>query len=174
LLVIPGDLEYTNGKAVLSTLESHGFTRENTDIVVGNHDTKNDVQMWLGNNRTFGEVKFNFAGDKLALFNIDANIRFDCSSPQFEILKSQIESSKVYFRIAVVHQPFVTVKSDHPPNGQFDCYDPLFRTGKIDAVLQAHNHNYLDSIRLQIWALGFFIFSRTQLINSILFLRSRL
>jgi len=142
LLVIPGDLEYTNGKAVLSTLESHGFTRENTDIVVGNHDTKNDVQMWLGNNRTFGEVKFNFAGDKLALFNIDANIRFDCSSPQFEILKSQIESSKVYFRIAVVHQPFVTVKSDHPPNGQFDCYDPLFRTGKIDAVLQAHNHNY--------------------------------
>ncbi|HKQ22330.1 MAG TPA: hypothetical protein VJS91_09845, partial [Nitrososphaeraceae archaeon] len=30
LLVIPGDLEYTNGKAVLSTLESHGFTRENT------------------------------------------------------------------------------------------------------------------------------------------------
>jgi len=42
----------------------------------------------------------------------------------------------------VVHQPFVTVKSDHPPNGEFDCYDPLFRTGKIDGVLQAHNHNY--------------------------------
>jgi hypothetical protein len=36
----------------------------------------------------------------------------------------------------------VTVKSDHPPNGEFNCYDPLFRTGGIDGVLQAHNHNY--------------------------------
>jgi hypothetical protein len=142
LLVIPGDFEYTNGKAILSALESHGFTRENTDIVVGNHDSGNEVKSWLGNNRTFGEVKFNFAGDKLALFNIDANIKFDCSSPQFEILKSQIESSQAYYKFAIVHQPFVTVKSEHPPNGQFDCYDPLFRTGKIDAVLQAHNHNY--------------------------------
>jgi predicted phosphodiesterase len=142
VLVIAGDLEYTSGKQVLSDLESNGFTKENTDIVVGNHDSKNDVQTWLGNNRTFGEVKFDFSGDKLAFFNIDANIKFDCSSPQFKTLKSQIESSRAFFRFAVVHQPFVTVKSDHPPNGEFDCYHPLFRAGGIDAVLQAHNHNY--------------------------------
>lgn len=142
LLVIPGDFEYTNGKVVLSTLESHGFTRENTDIVVGNHDSGNNVMTWLGNNRTFGQFKFDLSGNRLALFNIDANTKFDCSSPQFEILKSQIESSIASYKLAVVHQPFVTVKSEHPPNGQFDCYDPLFRTGKIEAVLQAHNHNY--------------------------------
>ena len=142
ILIIPGDLEYSNGKEVLSNLESHGFTRENTDIVVGNHDTENTVKTWLGNNRTFGEVKFDFSGEKLALFNIDANIKFDCSSPQFKILKTQIESSKAFYRFAVVHQPFVTVKSDHPPNGKFDCYDPLFRLSKMDGVLQAHNHNY--------------------------------
>lgn len=100
------------------------------------------MQSWLGNNRTFGEVKFDFSGDKLALFNIDANIKFDCISPQFEILKSQIESNKAFYKFAVVHQPFVTVKSDHPPNGEFNCYDPLFREGKINGVLQAHNHNY--------------------------------
>jgi hypothetical protein len=46
------------------------------------------------------------------------------------------------YKIAVVHEPFVTVKSTHPPNGQFDCYVPVFRAGGIDAVLQAHNHNY--------------------------------
>lgn len=142
VLIIPGDLEYSNGKDVLSNLESHGFTKENTDIVVGNHDTVNTVKTWLGNNRTFGEVKFDFSGDKLSLFNIDANMRFDCSSPQFEILKTQIESSASFYRIVVVHHPFVTVKSDHPSNGEFDCYDPMFRAGGIDGVLQAHNHNY--------------------------------
>jgi len=142
VLIIPGDLEYSNGNEVLSNFQSHGFTKKNTDIVVGNHDLGNDVQAWLGKNRTFGEIKFDFLGDKLDLFNIDSNIRLDCSSPQFKILKSQIESSKALFRFAVVHQPFVTVKSDHPSNGQFDCYDPLFRIGKIDGVLQAHNHNY--------------------------------
>ena len=100
------------------------------------------MKTWLGNNRTFGEINFNLSGNKLALFNIDANIKFDCSSPQFEILKSQMELSKAFYRFAVVHQPFVTVKSDHPPNGEFDCYDQMFRAGRIDGVLQAHNHNY--------------------------------
>jgi len=99
VLIIPGDFEYTNGQKVLSDLQSHGFTKENTDIVVGNHDSGKDVKMWLNNNRTFGQVKFDFSGNKLALFNIDANTKFD-------------------------------------------CYDPLFRTGGIDGVLQAHNHNY--------------------------------
>lgn len=142
LLVIAGDFEYTDGKEVLSNLQAHGFTRENTDIVVGNHDYANEVRTWLVVDKTFGQVKFESSGDKLALFNIDANIKFDCSSPQFKILKSQIESSKAFYRFVVVHQPFVTVKSDNPPNGQFDCYDPLFRAGNIDGVLQAHNHNY--------------------------------
>ena len=142
VLIIPGDLEYSNGNAVLSELESHGFTRENTDIVVGNHDSGKDVMIWLGRNQTFGEVKFDFLNNKLALFNIDSNTNFDCSTPQFETLKSQIESSNARYKFVVVHHPFVTVKSDHPPNGEFDCYHPLFRTGGIDGVLQAHNHNY--------------------------------
>jgi predicted phosphodiesterase len=138
-LIIPGDFEYSNGKEVLSIFQSHGFTKENTDIVVGNHDSGKEVKKWLDNKRTFGQVQF---GDKLALFNIDSNIKFDCSSPQFEILKSQIESSRALYKFAVVHEPFVTVKSRHAPNGEFDCYDPVFRAGGIDGVLQAHNHNY--------------------------------
>jgi predicted phosphodiesterase len=141
-LILTGDFEYSNGNNVLSELQSHGFTKENTDIVVGNHDSGNDVTKWLGNDRTFGQVQFGFSGDKLALFNIDANINFDCSSPQFDTLKSQIESSGALYKFAVVHEPFVTVKSTHTPNGQFDCYDPMFRAGGIDGVLQAHNHNY--------------------------------
>ena len=87
-LILTGDFEYSNGNKVLTDLQSHGFTRENTDIVIGNHDSASDVTNWLGNDRTFGQVQFGFSGDKLALFNIDANINFDCSSPQFDTLKS--------------------------------------------------------------------------------------
>jgi predicted phosphodiesterase len=141
-LILTGDFEYSNGKKVLSDLQSHGFTRENTDIVLGNHDSQQDVKAWLNEKQTFGQNSFAFASDKLALFNIDANTKFDCSSPQFEVLKSQIESSKALYKFAVVHEPFVTVKSEHPENGQFKCYDPMFRAGGIDGVLQAHNHNY--------------------------------
>jgi len=141
-LILTGDFEYSNGNKVLSDLQSHGFTKANTDIVVGNHDSEQDVEAWLNEKVTFGQVNFAFATDRLALFNIDANSRFDCSSPQFKDLKSQIESSKALYKFAVIHQPFVTVKSEHPDNGQFSCYDPVFRAGGIDGVLQAHNHNY--------------------------------
>jgi len=142
VLIIAGDFEYSSGDSVLSTLESYGFTKDNADIVVGNHDSGQDVKDWLNNNRTFGQVDFTFSGNRLALFNINANIKFDCSSPQFKILKSQIESSNAWYKLAIVHQPFVTVESTHPPNGEFECYDPMFRAGGIDGVLQAHNHNY--------------------------------
>ena len=110
-LIIPGDFEYSNGKEVLSNFQSHGFTKANTDIVVGNHDSGSEVMTWLDNDRTSGQVMFDFSANKLALFNMDANIKFDCTSPQFETLKSEIESSKAWFKFAVVHQPFVTVKS---------------------------------------------------------------
>ena len=142
ILVIPGDFEYTNGQKVLAYLQSHGFTKDNTDIVVGNHDSGQEVKNWLDSDRTYGQVNFASAGNRLSLFNIDANIGFDCSSPQFKLLKTQIKQSQALFKFAVVHQPFVTVKSVHPPNGEFNCYDPMFRENKIDAVLQAHNHNY--------------------------------
>ena len=141
-LILPGDFEYSNGNKVLSDLKSHGFTKGNTDIVVGNHDSGQDVKTWLNEKQTFGQVEFAFAPDRLALFNIDANTKFDCSSPQFEDLKSQIESSKALYKFAVIHEPFVTVESEHPENGQFNCYDPVFRAAGIDGVLQAHNHNY--------------------------------
>jgi hypothetical protein len=143
-LLLAGDFEYTDGKAVLDDLTKHGFSKNNSDIVVGNHDFAKDVNSWLGTNTTFG--KHVFAQGKLAVFNIDANIQFDCSSPQFLTVKSIIEQSQSQYKIALVHQPFVTVKSKHPDNGQFDCYNPMFKANNIIAVLQAHNHNYQKEI----------------------------
>ena len=143
-LLLAGDFEYTNGKAVLDDLTKHGFSKNNSDIVVGNHDSAKDVNSWLGTNTTFG--KHVFAQGKVAVFNIDANIQFDCSSPQFLTVKSNIEQSQAQFKIALVHQPFVTVKSEHPDNGQFDCYNPMFKANNVTAILQAHNHNYQKEI----------------------------
>jgi len=139
-MLLAGDFEYTDGKAVLDDITKHGFNKNNSDIVVGNHDSARDVNSWLGTNTTFGT--YDFAQGKLAVFNIDANIKFDCTSPQFKTIKSNIEKSQAQYKIALVHQPFVTVKSKHPDNGQFDCYNPMFEANHVSAVLQAHNHNY--------------------------------
>ncbi len=143
-LLLAGDFEYTNGKAVLDDLTKHGFSKNNSDIVVGNHDSGSNVNSWLGTNRTFRT--HDFAQCNLAVFNIDANTNFDCSSPQFLIIKSNIEQSRAQYKFALVHQPFVTVKSKHPDNGQFNCYNPMFKANNVSAVLQAHNHNYQKEI----------------------------
>ena len=132
------------GEAVLGDLTKHGFSKNNSDIVVGNHDSAKDVNSWVGTDTTFG--KHVFAQGRLAVFNIDANIPFDCSSPQFLTVKSIIEQSQSQYKITLVNQPFVTVKSQHPDNGQFDCYNPMFKANNIIAVLQAHNHNYQKEI----------------------------
>jgi hypothetical protein len=142
ILIVPGDYAYSSGTEVLSKLESFGFTEENTNVAVGNHDSGQEVKDWMDSRNTFGKTEFNFTEGKLALFNVNANMDFDCSSDQYSELKEQIESSDAWYKFAVVHQPFVTVKSKHPPNGEFDCYDSMFRKGGIDGVLQAHNHNY--------------------------------
>ncbi|HEX9318047.1 MAG TPA: metallophosphoesterase [Nitrososphaeraceae archaeon] len=143
-LLLAGDFEYTDGKAVLDDLSKHGFNKNNSDIVVGNHDSGSNVNSWLGTNRTFG--KHDFAQRKLSVFNIDANTKFGCSSPQFLIIKSNIEQSQAQYKFALVHQPFVTVKSTHSDNGQFNCYNPMFKANNASAVLQAHNHNYQKEI----------------------------
>jgi hypothetical protein len=143
-LLLAGDFEYTDGKAVLDDLSKHGFNKNNSDIVVGNHDSGSNVNSWLGTNRTFG--KHDFAQGNLSVFNIDANTKFDCSSPQYLIVKSNIEQSQAQYKFAMVHQPFVTVKSKHPDNGQFNCYNPMFKANNVSAVLQAHNHNYQKEI----------------------------
>lgn len=143
-LLLAGDFEYTDGNAVLDDLTKHGFSKNNSDIVVGNHDSGRNVNSWLGTNKTFG--KHDFAQGKLAVFNIDANIKFDCSSPQFRTIKSNIEQSQAQYKFALVHQPFVTVKSEHPDNGQFNCYNPVFQANNVTAVLQAHNHNYQKEV----------------------------
>ena len=79
-------------KLVLMNLTKHGFNKNNSDIVIGNHDSAKDVNSWLGTDSTFG--KYDFAQGNLAVFNIDANIQFDCSSPQFKTIMSNIEQSQ--------------------------------------------------------------------------------
>jgi hypothetical protein len=65
-------------------------------------------------------------------FDVDANTKFDCSSPQYRILQSQIENSEAWYKFVLVHQPFVTAKSEHDPNGQFDCYHAMFKANGVD------------------------------------------
>ncbi len=141
-LVIPGDFEYSSGSGVLDKIKAHGFSGSNTILAVGNHDSCNDVKAFVG--ECYGGT---FAGNGYMQFIvINANSGFGCSGSQYDTVKGAIESSDAWYNIAVVHQPFVTVKSDHGPNGQFSCFHSLFKANGVNLVLQAHNHNYQKEI----------------------------
>lgn len=139
VLIIPGDYCYDSCAQVIAKLKTAGFDSKNTAIILGNHDSKSETNAFNGRSITYGT--WNLAS-KLGIFGIDANTAFTCDSTQFKALKDQMDSSDAWYNIPVVHQPFVTVKSDHGPNGQFSCWDPLFRGNSASLVLQAHNHNY--------------------------------
>jgi predicted phosphodiesterase len=136
--ILAGDYSYTNGPAVLDKAAAAGFTKSNTIVAVGNHDSCSSVKAYLGNSlcyykKTLGNIEF---------FVMDANSGFDCSGTQFQTISGMIESSSATHKVVVVHQPFVTVKSTHGPNGQFSCYGSIFQSNGVDVVAQAHNHNY--------------------------------
>ena len=148
--IIPGDYAYNSASGVFTKLDNAGYTKGDTAIALGNHDNEGTTKGWTGMSNAYGTVVFDDAktiegiNSYLAVFLIDGNDDFDCSSTQFNFMKDQIQGDEAWYKFAVVHQPFVTEKgsSAHGPNGQFACWDPLFRGNGVDAVLQAHNHNY--------------------------------
>ncbi len=154
-IVMPGDFAYNNGKVVLDNLVSHGFTKTNTQIAVGNHDNCSTVKAWLGSASCYGQ---RFLTDKVAVETIDANSQFDCSGAQFLKVKSDLESSDAWYNLVNIHQPFATVKSDHAPNGNFACYHAVFKANGVNLVAQAHNHNwqyaFIDGITYGVFGTG--------------------
>ncbi len=151
--LVAGDLWYTSSCSVwLSAVQKLGWTKDNSDLVRGNHDDDpNCISNFNGLSQTYGVKTFG----PLAVFNIDANIKFDCSSPQATTLKTVMEQNKSPYKIAMVHQPFVTGKTTHSNNGQFNCYQSIFKTNNIQAVLQGHNHdNQLFNIDGIIYTVG--------------------
>lgn len=138
-LILPGDFGYSSGQGVLDKLTAAGFTKSNTEIVLGNHDSCSLIKSWSGDDACFGD---RFLNDKIAVFAIDGNSNFGCGTTQYNQIKSDIEGSDAWYNIPAVHQPFVTGPSHHSPNGQQECYQTLFSDNGIDLVLEAHNHNY--------------------------------
>lgn len=136
--ILAGDYAYTNGPAVLDKAATAGFSKANTVVAVGNHDSCSAVKAYLGNSlcyykKTLANVDF---------FVMDGNSGFDCSGTQFQTIMGMINSSSATHKVVVIHEPFVTVQSTHSPNGKFSCYGPEFESNGVDVVAQAHNHNY--------------------------------
>lgn len=139
-LFIIGDYGYSSCQGVVDKLTAAGFSKTNSRIIEGNHDCAAVTKAFNGDSSLYSSS--NFASGKISLFSLDGNTALDCSSAQFVAMKPKIQSSDAWYNIAAIHQPFVTVKSTHGANGQFACWDPLFRANGVNLVLEAHNHNY--------------------------------
>ena len=144
VFVLPGDFAYSSASGVKTKLADGGFTKDNTVLANGNHDSCSFVTSFTGMANCYG--LFNLSNSRVNSFvsfiTIDANSAFGCTSSQFNTVKSKMESSDAWYNVVVVHQPFVTAPSKHGVNGQFDCYNPLFKANGVKLVMQAHNHNY--------------------------------
>jgi hypothetical protein len=141
IVIVAGDYCYDSCQGVVDKLKASGFTKANTAIILGNHDSATFTKNFNGFTSTYGTWNLDPDG-KIAIFGIDGNTGFGCSSTQFTKMKDQISSSDGWYNLAVIHQPFVTVDSDHSGNGQYSCWNPLFAGNGVNLVLQAHNHNY--------------------------------
>lgn len=138
-LVIPGDYAYSSAAGVQSKVKAV-FPEGRTIVANGNHDQCSNVKSWISVTTCYYQKS---ASDgRVDFMVLDANSGFDCIGTQFQTMKSKMESSDAWYKVVVIHQPFATVKSQHGPNGQFDCWNPVFQSNGVNLVAQAHNHNY--------------------------------
>ena len=134
-----GDIGYSNIKCVLDDRSAHGFNGANSRIARGNHDgSGSEIMTWLGSQTTWNHKTF--AGGELEVFVVDANTNM--GGQQFTDIKTWLSASQAIYKIVVVHQPFVTVASTHPNNGQFGVYHELFKQFGVNVIVEGHNHNY--------------------------------
>jgi hypothetical protein len=140
--VVLGDYGYKSCPSVIDKLHQAGWSQDNAVIIEGNHDCSANTKTFNGWSQLYGNTNFPNIDGKMSVFAIDGNQALDCSSTQFKAMKDKLDSSDAWYNIPAIHQPFVTVKTQHGVNGQFNCWDPLFRNNGVTHVLQAHNHNY--------------------------------
>jgi predicted phosphodiesterase len=144
IIAVHGDLDYNSISNVFNRLAQQGYTADKLFVSDGNHDNCSDIQQYLGVNscvysKTYSNGKVLIQGMK------GSESSMPCNDGQYNDVKTAISTNRQY-EVISIHQPFVTVKSDHPPNGGFNCYNPLFKSSGVDAVLQGHNHNYQSAI----------------------------
>ena len=146
--IITGDLWHGNSSDKWFALaEDKGFEPSNTNIAVGNHDSKGqEIKKWLGETSTWNMKSF--ADGKVDICAINSNSKpnsyfdFKLGSTQFTDIKNKLGASNAMYKICTIHHPFMTVKSTHANNGAFNDYHPIFKSSGVNIVLQAHNHNY--------------------------------
>lgn len=134
-----GDYAYESASCVLNDLTQRGFTKTNTAIATGNHDSCTTTKNFLGMTNCWG-VK-SFYDGKIEAYLLDGSNSLSSSSNQFKGFKIWAETSKAMYKFVIIHQPFATAKSEHGANGQFELYHPIIVKNNITMVLQAHNHN---------------------------------
>jgi hypothetical protein len=146
--IIPGDLWYKKDPEDWFNLaHNHGFTPENTNIAVGNHDENGqEIKEWLGEDSTWNMKSF--ADGKVDICAIDSNNQNDDDekfvpvAQQLTDIKNNLTESDALYKICAIHHPFMTVHSEHPNNGAFDTFHQIFKNAGVSIVLEAHNHNY--------------------------------
>jgi len=139
LFFVPGDYAYNGASCVLNDLTARGFKANNSAIADGNHDSCDTTKNFMKMSNCWG-VKSFFNG-KIEAFLLQGDTSLSTTSNQYKAFKTWAETSKAMYKFVIIHQPFVTARSEHGANGFFETYHPIIAKNNVSMVLQAHNHN---------------------------------
>jgi tartrate-resistant acid phosphatase type 5 len=103
----------------------------------GNHDVRGpSTATVLGAPRRY----YAFSAGPARFIVLDANAPTDAA--QMAFLRRQLARSRERVRIVALHQPVYTSGVHPASSDQQRLWAPLFRSGRVNLVLQGHNHMY--------------------------------
>ena len=137
LFAFAGDAGYNSLSGALDRLSANGFNKDNTIGACGNHDSCSQLSSWLGQSK----ANYDTTKKGILFVTIKGSDNLSCIGSQKDETKNSLQKNATY-KVVVIHQPFVTVKSNHPNNGAFNCYNPIFKENGVSVVDEGHNHNY--------------------------------
>jgi hypothetical protein len=148
-LLLAGDIAYPQGTAIdfrdcFNPL--WGQFRSRWHAVPGNHEYESagaaPFFAYFGNAAAPANVGYFsfFAGDWLILM-LNSNIPASRGSPQWEFVRGELERQRTPCTMAVWHHPLFTSGPNGPNMFMRDMWE-LLETGRVEAVLNGHDHLY--------------------------------
>ena len=148
-LLLAGDLAYPQGTAINFRdcfNPSWGQFRSRWHAVPGNHEYESPGAAPYF--QYFGEAAgddgtgyYAFTAGEWNILMLNSNIAATRNSPQWEFVRAQLDAQRTPCTLAVWHHPLFTSGPNGNNNFMRDMW-ALLETGRVEAVLNGHDHLY--------------------------------
>ncbi|MFM8535365.1 MAG: metallophosphoesterase family protein [Acidimicrobiia bacterium] len=148
-LLLAGDLAYPQGTAINFRdcfNPSWGQFRSRWHAVPGNHEYESPgadpyFQYFGGAAGDDGTGHYAFTAGEWNILMLNSNVAATRNSPQWEFVRAQLDAQRTPCTLAVWHHPLFSSGPNGNNNFMRDMW-ALLETGRVEAVLNGHDHWY--------------------------------